>query len=258
MLFAFDSMMLFPLNSNRSLVMAMRQRGKRGLVFKSLMMVIFCIFLGVFAPGKGMAQNNSQWTNSVTGLTVFKPGDGVRIRVWDLFEKRDTEDLNSDYPINPEGFIVMPLIGEVRVKGVTPLELQKELEKQFRAYLEMPYVLVSPLIRLTLQGAFNKPGTYYAEPTTSVWNAIALADGPKVGLNLTGLRVQRGGKVVIPAKKFYKAYENGLSLEEVGVESGDQIIGPMSGGLNIYFFINLVNLFASILLLYLRISTGNW
>jgi polysaccharide export outer membrane protein len=231
---------------------------KKTLVFQPLMGIIFISFFCILFSEIANAQDPAQWTKSVISMAIFKPGDGVRIRVWDLYQKRNTTDLNNDYPINPEGFIVMPLIGEIRVKGVTPHELQKELQKKFQAYLDMPYVLVSPLIRITLQGAFNKPGVYFVEPSSSVWNAIALADGPNGQCNLAKMRVERGGKVAISSGTFFKAYESGTSLEEAGVESGDQIIGPLHRGLNIYFFINLVNLFATIVLLYLRISSGTW
>ena len=231
---------------------------KRVVVFQPLIYVIGLLITGGLWGGKLMAQDQSQWPNSVSSMAIFLPGDGVRIRVWDLYQQRNTENLNSDYPINPDGFIVMPLVGQVMVKGVTPLELQNELTRRFQSYLEMPYVLVSPLIRITLQGAFNKPGVYYAEPNSSVWNAIALADGPNGFCNLSRMRVERGGKVAIPSNVFYKAYENGASLEETGVVSGDQIIGPQQSGINLYFFINLVNLFATIVLLYLRITTGTW
>ncbi len=222
-------------------------------------MGIFTLSIGTAAViPSAFAQDLSQWSKSVSKLTIFQPGDAVRIRIWDLYQDRSTADLGQDYPINPDGFIVMPLIGQVRVKDVTPFELQNELQQRFAAYLKMPYVLASPLIRITLQGSFNKPGVYYAEPSSSVWNTIALAGGPDGTCNLSKMRVERGGRVAIKPGKFFKAYESGSSLEETGVESGDQIIGPARGVLNIYFFINIINLFATIILLYLRIRTGQW
>ncbi|MFH1943578.1 MAG: polysaccharide biosynthesis/export family protein, partial [bacterium] len=76
-------------------------------------------------------------------------------------------NLNGDYPINPEGFIIMPLIGEVRVKDRTIYEIRQSLEEKYSLYLQDPYVYVRPLIRITLLGAVNQPGSYRADPASS-------------------------------------------------------------------------------------------
>jgi protein involved in polysaccharide export with SLBB domain len=203
---------------------------------------------------KGFAQNDigSQWSKSVRSLTIFQPGDAVRITVWDLSRlERSTLDLSRDYPINPEGFIIMPIIGEVKVKGLTLYELQQILEEKFRAHLAEPLVYVRPLIRITMQGAFNKPGAYHADPSSSLWDVVAMADGPAPQCNLARMRVERGGRIAI--YDLLHSFEKGISLEEVGIESGDQIIAPSRGTLNLQFLLALINFFTSVALLYLRL-----
>jgi polysaccharide export outer membrane protein len=164
--------------------------------------------------------------------------------------------LSGDYPINPEGFIIMPIIGEVRVKGMTVYEVMQALEERLKAYLKNVYIYVRPLIRLTLQGAFNRPGSYRADPQSSLWNLVAQADGPARDCDLRRLNVERGGKVVLD--NLLNSFEKGFSLEEVGIESGDQIVAPFRRGLDIRLIMIMVNLFASIALLYLRLKTGQW
>ena len=98
------------------------------------------------------------------------------MQVYELYEQnRKNLDLNRDYPINPDGFIIMPLIGEVRVKGLTVYEVMKSLEEKLGQHLSEPYVYVRPLIRVTLQGAFNNPGAYHSDPSSSLWDLVALA-----------------------------------------------------------------------------------
>ena len=232
-------------------------RGANCLILQHV--IILLVFVGSMIPQGVISQTRRepQWSKSAGSLTIFQPGDAVRIRVYELGkEERRNFNMNEDYPINPEGFIVLPIIGEVKVKGLTVYELMQTLQQEFRKWLMSPHIDVRPLIRLTLQGSFNRPGVYYADPSTSLWNAVALAAGPDRDCDLKRMRIERGGKVVI--KDVLGGYEKGYSLEEIGIESGDQIIAPPRGGLDMRFLLTLVNLFASIVLLYLRLRTGRW
>lgn len=235
------------------------QRYERTRVsFCFFLMLGFVFFIGAGIPDAA-AQNdyNYQWSESARSLTVFQPGDAVRIQVHEL-EMKDygvrNLNLSGDYPINPEGFIVMPLIGQVKVKGYTVYEVMEALKERFVQYLKKPYIYVRPLIRLTLQGAFNEPGAYHVDPSSSVWDVVELAGGPDKECDLSKMRVERGGKVVI--SNVLEAFEQGISLEEVGIESGDQIIAPVRGGIGLATLMTIFNLFASMVLVYLRLKQG--
>jgi len=224
---------------------------KRVMLFVSI-----CIFMSI-STASAQVERGSQWRNSARSLTIFQPGDAVRINIWELYKgKRQNRDISGDYTIKPDGNIVMPLIGEIRIKGLTVYELEQTLIDKYTPHLNNPYVSVRPLIRLTLQGAFNRPGAYRVDPSSSLWDVVALAGGPTSNCNLEGLRAERGGKVVI--KKLLESFEEGISLEEVGIESGDQIIAPRKNELNMAFLVGLINLMASVLLLYLRLKSKNY
>lgn len=232
----------------------------RGKAKNLFLMAFICFFLSAIGPWTTatIAQTTEfQWSKSAKSLTIFQPGDAVRIQVWELFQEGQRNlNLSADYPINPDGNIIMPLIGQVRVKGLTVFELMQTLEEKLKAYLRNPYVSVRPLIRIVLQGAFNRPGSYRADPSSSLWDLIAQAGGPNASANLKNMSAERGGKTVI--KKLLKAFEEGHSLEEVGIESGDQIIVPARRGFDLQFIIGLINLLASVVLLYLRLRTGTF
>jgi polysaccharide export outer membrane protein len=190
-------------------------------------------------------------------LTIFQPGDAIRIQVWDLYQAQGGNiNISGDYPINASGCIIMPLLGEIKVRGLTVYELMNTLVEKLKPYLHNPYVEVHPLIRVTMQGAFGRPGSYRVDPTGSLWDLVAEAGGPAANADLRKMVVERGGKVVI--KDLLKSFENGYSLEDVGVESGDQIILRGHGALDIGTLLMMINLFASIFLLYLRLRFGVW
>jgi len=224
---------------------------------KQLVALILLILCGTLAAQKKNSFDSYQWTKTAGSLTLFQPGDAVRIRVWELYEgDRRNPNLSGDYPIQQDGSIIVPLIGQIIVKGLTVHELQQLLEEKLKAYLRTPYVMIHPLIRITMQGAFNRPGSYRVDPSQSLWDLVAAAGGPRADCDLRKMWVERGGKVVID--DLLRSFERGYSLEEVGIETGDQIIAPQRSRLEIGVIIGIVNLVASVVLLYLRLRTGSW
>jgi len=229
----------------------------KNLVFHRVTFVFTLVIVLLWGAGTAQTSRGGQWRNSARSLTIFQPGDAVRMNIWELYQgKRQNRDISGDYTIKPDGNIIMPLIGEVRIKGLTVYELEQLLVEKYTPHLNNPYVSVRPLIRLTLQGAFIRPGAYRVDPSSSLWDVVALAGGPRTNCDLEGMRVERSGRVAI--KKLLESFEEGVSLEEVGIESGDQIVAPSKNELNMAFLVSIINLVASVLLLYLRLRSSNY
>jgi len=183
----------------------------------------------------------------------FFPGDAVRISVIELGRsaERGTLNLSGDYTINGLGYIMLPLIGSVKALGHDRISLAKNLVELYSPYLKEPYITTMPLIRITLMGAFNKPGSYRISPESSLWELIEQAEGPKEDCDLNSTRVERGGKILL--KNLLEQFEKGHSLEDIGIKSGDQIIakGRSSFGFReimnySYFIMSAVSLYFSI------------
>ncbi|MBN1779939.1 polysaccharide biosynthesis/export family protein [bacterium] len=228
-------------------------------LFQLKQYVIILLILSVLSVSaqQKKTENGYQWSKTAGSLTTFQPGDAVRIHVWELYEDdARNPNLSGDYSILQDGSIILPLIGRYTVKGLAVWELQEQLEEKLRSYLKSPYVMVYPLIRVTMQGAFNRPGSYRVDPSQSLWDLVAAAGGPRADCDLRKMWVERGGKVVI--KELLRSFEKGYSLEEVGVETGDQIIAPRRTRLELNVIIGIVNLVASVVLLYLRLRSGSW
>ena len=192
---------------------------------------------------------------SMKSLTIFRPGDAINVVVWEyLYEERRNLDFSGVYPINPEGYVALPLVGEIKIKALTLDEVMKLIEEKYSEYLKDPYVYVRPLIRVTMQGAFRQPGLYLIDPSKSLWDLVARAEGPRAGADLEGLQVRRGGEVIIDG--LLNAYERGYSLDEIGIESGDQVFVPAENRITLRLVISMIHLCATIVLLYLRIERG--
>ncbi len=201
----------------------------------------------LFCCSTGIAMQKKNIVNE------FNPGDAVRISVIELGRGMERSPLNisGDYTINSAGYIMLPIIGNVKVTGNDRNSLAKNLVELYSPYLKEPYITTTPLIRITLMGAFNKPGSYRISPESSLWQLIELAEGPKEDCDLNSIRVERGGKVVM--KNLLEQFERGHSLDDIGIRSGDQIIakGKSSFGFRdimnySYFIMTAVSMYFSI------------
>lgn len=161
-------------------------------------------------------------------LTTFKPGDAIRVQIWQPWKitegKAEILDLNGDYPVNSQGYTLLPLVGEVKVVGLNQTSLAQNLKEKYSPFIKDPFIMVTPLIRVTLQGSVNRPGAYLIPPTGSLWELVEMAEGPAERADLQKMHVERGGRVV--NKNLLRSFEKGYSLQEIGVFSGDQIIVP--------------------------------
>jgi len=212
---------------------------------KSIIFIFVSCFLYHGSPASGASNNGTK--------NEFYPGDAVRITVIEIGRttERNTLNLSGDYKINSLGFIMLPLIGEVKIVGHDRASLAKQLVELYSPYLKEPYITAIPLIRVTLMGPFNKPGSYRINPESSLWGLIEMAEGPKEDCDLNSLRVERGGKII--QKNLLQQFERGHSLEDIGIRSGDQIIarGQSSFGLReimnySYFVMSAISLYFSI------------
>lgn len=103
------------------------------------------------------------------------PGDKVRIAVQDL------DNVSGDYTIDETGSISLPLVQQVKVSGLTYVEVEAALRQQFVAkdVLKNPNVTVQPieLRPVYILGEVRQPGEYAYRQGLTVFAAISMAGG---------------------------------------------------------------------------------
>lgn len=105
---------------------------------------------------------------------TLAPGDQVAISVF------DEPDLSVEFTLSDNGVLNYPLLGEIRVAGLTMPELEKRIADGLRGdYLINPDVTVSMLQyrQFYLNGEVNRPGGYPYQPGLTLEKALALAGG---------------------------------------------------------------------------------
>lgn len=87
--------------------------------------------------------------------------------------------LPTDYVVDDQGDVSMPLVGSVEANGLTAQELQQRLTQKFTKVLVDPSVsvqVISPRPVFIL-GGVNKPGAFPYAPGMTVMSLAALASG---------------------------------------------------------------------------------
>jgi len=105
----------------------------------------------------------------------------------------------------------------------TPESLESYLREEYSSYLRNPIIQASPLIRVSVLGYVRDPGSYRVEPDRPLWDVIAMAGGPNDSGDITQMLVSRSA--VVRNDNLLTAYEEGVSLREIGIQSGDQTRG---------------------------------
>jgi polysaccharide biosynthesis/export protein len=67
---------------------------------------------------------------------VIGEEDMLQISVW------GNPELSVHLPVRPDGMISVPLVGDIKAAGTTPLELKKNLEKELVKFVKAPVVSV--------------------------------------------------------------------------------------------------------------------
>ena len=158
---------------------------------------------------------------------VIGPSDVLAINVW-----KDAE-LSRTVPVRPDGKISLPLIGELRVSGLTALKVQRTVVARLKEYIADPEVsvIVQQVKSRTFAvlGKIAKPGSYELGKPTTVLEAIAIAGGflefAKVSKVNIIRRMDNGSSETLHFD--YKKMIKGLNPEQnVELKSGDTIIVP--------------------------------
>jgi polysaccharide biosynthesis/export protein len=172
--------------------------------------------------------------DSLTPDYRVAPGEVLQVFVW------KEPDLSREVRVRPDGYMTVPLIGDIFVVGKTPRGLAAELAQQLGQYLTDPVVTVtlqeSIALRFFVVGEVGKPGEFPLLGRTTVMQAFALAGGfreyaktdevkiLRQELQVTGGRARTQETVVAVN---YKALAQGQNLQQdLVLKPGDVIVVP--------------------------------
>ena len=142
--------------------------------------------------------------------------------------------------VSQQGIVSLPLIGEVKVSGLTSSGLERELQRQYEKYIYNPQVgvLVTEYRqRVSVIGAVLKPGVYELSGPKTVIDLLALAGGvtDRAGTQVHIYRQGSNGPeiqvidLLVLASNASLLDANNASLLAMPVQGGDIINVPAAG-----------------------------
>lgn len=133
--------------------------------------------------GKETPAPKDQTPQKQQAVPAAKPGPEYMIGIEDVLEIsvwRNAE-LSKIVAVRPDGMISMPLLGDIRAAGFSPIQLRDEIVQRLKEYQEnvVASVIVQEVksYRIFVLGEVLNPGTYLMMRKTTILQAIALAGG---------------------------------------------------------------------------------
>jgi polysaccharide export outer membrane protein len=153
--------------------------------------------------------------------------DALDISVW-----RDP-DLSRTLPVRPDGYVTLPIAGEVKAAGKTTEELAKELRAKLAPFVQEPRVTVmvreANSSRVFVTGEVAHPGAYPLRGRISLLQALALAGGLSDFANADGILVIRQGETGsenIPVRYSDLVAHDDDRRAEFLLRPGDTVVVP--------------------------------
>ena len=157
---------------------------------------------------------------------IIGPEDILNINVW------NEPQLSLSVPVRTDGKISLPLIHDIHVVNLTPLELKEELTKRFAEYVENPTVSVIVeqvnSLKIFVVGNVNTPGVFDVKREVNVLQAISMAGGFTEWAKKRKIKIfRKHGGVEKVIKINYNKIISGKNPElNIPLQPGDTIVVP--------------------------------
>lgn len=185
-----------------------------------LQIVFISLFATSFGATTALAQSAANRSDPVLG-----PGDVIKLTVY------QNPDLSVDSRVTELGQITVPLIGAVKVGGLTVPAAQSLVEKRLRdgGFVLRPQVTIQTTqirsLQVSILGQVSKPGRYPIEIVGTKVSEIVAAAGGVVpgGADVVTLVGKRNGKQIKFDIDLPAILQAGQVELDVPVENGDII-----------------------------------
>ena len=140
--------------------------------------------------------------------------------------------LSGPVAVRPDGKITVPLINEIKVTGMTPMQLQNLLTEKLKPFINMPQVTV--VVRqinsrnVYLIGETGREGMFPINSSTTILQLIAEAGGLRDFAKRKGIYVLRNvhGKQVRLTFNYDQVIRGIHSEQNVVLQPGDTVVVP--------------------------------
>ena len=165
------------------------------------------------------------------GEYILGPGDLLSVKVF------ESPDLDSEVRVSARGFVTLPILGTVNIKGLSVSEAEAKIEELLRKdYIRDPHVTVfikeHVSQQITMVGAVKNPGTYDYISKKNILDVLAIAGGLTEQAGTVAMVTRKKGEAdertnfVIDLDQLIKKGNMELNIVILG---GDVVFIPEAG-----------------------------
>lgn len=189
-----------------------------------MLLTLILLIASIFSCG-----GNTQFDQSIpppSAQYTIGPEDVIRVDVW------KEPDLSASVPVRSDGQISLPLIHDVHVVGLTPLELKEAITRKLSKYIENPTVsvIVEEInsLKIFVAGNVNEPGVYDVKREINILQAISMAGGFTEWANKRKIKIFRkyGGEEQVITVNYNKIISGEHPELNIPLQPGDSIVVP--------------------------------
>lgn len=159
----------------------MSRRGRNArvsLVWLSWLLTIAVVLSG--CQSAGLTTPSQMEAPDLSSLPYkIGAGDQLQVMVW------RNQELSVSVPVRPDGFISVPLVGDIKALDMTPEGLARQIEESIKSYIRTPQVTVivtNPasseyLHRVRITGAIRAPASLPYRKGMTVMDVVLGAGG---------------------------------------------------------------------------------
>lgn len=157
---------------------------------------------------------------------VIGEQDTLTITIW------KEKDLSGTVVVRPDGKVTVPLVGEIKVVGMTPVQLQNTLTERLRPFITVPQVSVAVnqinSRKVYLIGQAMREGTFEINSSTTVLQIIAQAGGLRDFAKRKKIYIlrQQGDKQLRYAFNYDNVIRGRNRDQNIQLQPGDTIVVP--------------------------------
>jgi polysaccharide export outer membrane protein len=203
-------------------------------MLRSLSKIVLCVAAAAVVAAAPAAAQETPVVQDDSGYQI-NGGDLLHISVY------GEQNLDKDVPVQPDGGIAFPLVGNLNARGMTLKELQGKIaanlrESQYFPNLTDNEVTVS-MVKATgnsvsVVGQVKAPGTFAYDTQLDVMQALSLAGGLTPFASKSKIKILRRDQAGTQTAILfdYSEVEDGEQLDKnILLRGGDVVVVPQAG-----------------------------
>ena len=173
------------------------------------------------------------------------PGDALEIQLFNILSASETtaKNSNNEFLVLMDGTVNLPLVGSIKVQGLTLTEAKEQILQQYHQYAKHPFLtlrLVNPRpLKIAVFGEVYRPGSHTLPIETeqslpSVTQALKIAGGITALADVRNIEIRRqvGAQEEVLSVNLWDLLQGGQLSQDMLLRNGDSIFIPTAKALD--------------------------